>query len=155
MALKLISTLLLTLVMTHGAFSQVLPEVAENKKNKTVEIEEEIYQLMTDNGTLEEVKNSEWLLKDESEWDIIKSIPSDAWELIKAPAGWDKREWFIASGAMTITGLLMASDVAVKDFAQKHRTELTNDISHFAEMASGRTTVPGPGSNLSNWKTRN
>lgn len=123
------------------AFSQEI--TPEQKQENQEELDREIYRQLTDNETLSEVRESGLLLnEDESEWDLIKSIPRDAWAVVKSPAGWDKREWFIASGVMTMTGLLMVGDEAVAELAQKYRNDLTNDISHVAELFSGRTTTP-------------
>lgn len=89
--------------------------------------------------TLRELAESEDIFKDsESDWDIIKSIPADAWALIKAPAGWGAKEWMIASGVVTITALMLQGDKKVKDFVLDNRNEFTEEVSYYAEKGGNR-----------------
>jgi hypothetical protein len=124
--------LILLMTFTVAAFAQKSDSDAKNDL-----IEGEVYDMVTDAGTLRALSENKELILDESEsdWDIIKSIPSDAWALIKAPAGWSKREWIIAGGVVTMTTLLMTGDHLVRDFFQQNKNEFTKDISYLAEKA--------------------
>jgi hypothetical protein len=127
--------IILALLITSVSFQSIAQVTERDEKNEI--IEEQVYDLVTDSETLRALsENKELILDDsESDWDIIKSIPKDAWALVKAPAGWSKREWIIAGGVVTMTTLLMTGDHLVKDFFQRNKTEFTKDVSFLAEKA--------------------
>lgn len=137
--MKKLITLILTVLLTVSSFAQESTEQLE----KNEKINEQAYELLTDNETLNAVeKNRDLILNDnETDWDIIKAIPKDAWALVKAPAGWNKKEWFIASGVVTMTTLLMVGDAKVAQFFQDNKTEFTKDVAYFAEMGGSQAQV--------------
>lgn len=130
--------LALTIIFSFSAFSQEVTDL--NDKNE--KINEEVYEVLTENDTLTKVEDHKHLiLNDESDWDIIKSIPKDAWELVKAPVGWTKKEWIIASGVVTMSTLLMVGDDKVRTFFQDNKTEFTEDVAYYAEMGGSQVHV--------------
>ncbi len=135
---------LLSFFLAFSAIAQEVPrkgpERAEEEKNEQIEqMQASVDDLLTDNDTLVSLRDSELVFKgDETDWDIIKSIPRDAWETVKAPLGWDKKEWYIAGSVAGITALIMTQDHRIKEFVQAHRSELTEDISYFAEMGGSQ-----------------
>lgn len=130
---------LYTFLFTFNSFAQV----TESIQQKNEEINQNVYEVLTQNDTLSSFQEQKNLIlnDDESDWDIIKSIPKDAWELIKAPAGWSKKEWIIASGVVTMSTLLMVGDKKVRTFFQNNKTELTKDIAYFAEKGGSQMQV--------------
>ncbi|WP_419173435.1 hypothetical protein, partial [Halobacteriovorax sp.] len=75
-------------------------------REKNERLNEEIYDILGENETLVQLNDAKDLIldeEDESDLDIIKAIPRDAWALVKAPAGWSKRQWIVASGAVSIS----------------------------------------------------
>ena len=105
-----------------------------------------VYAGIAHDDVLDEARKSGLILNNsESDWDIIKSIPRDAWDFITAPAGWDKEEWAVAAGVVTITALLMRYDDRIRDFFQENKTEFTQDLSNIAEMGGDEHTVIGVG----------
>lgn len=137
--MKKLMPLILTFVLTLSAFSQENTEAVE----KNEKINQETYELLTQNETLDLVQENKGLILDDSEtdWDIIKSIPKDAWALVKSPAGWDKKEWFIASGVVTMTTLIMVGDHKIQKFFQDNKTEFTKDVAYLAEMGGSQAQV--------------
>lgn len=133
LSLNHLFVIILSITFCFGSYSQDLTKDVD----KNEQINEEVYRVLTDSETLSALNDHKSLIlnEDESDWDIIKSIPVDAWALIKAPAGWSKREWIIASGVVTVTTLLMTGDHLVRDFFQRNKSEFTKDISYFVEKA--------------------
>lgn len=111
----------------------------EQKAEKIEELQSSVEEALTDNDTLVSLRDSELVFKDdETDWDIIKSIPRDAWETIKAPIGWDKKEWFIAGSVVGISALIMTQDHRIKEFVQANKSEFTEDVAYFAEMGGSQ-----------------
>ena len=149
---KVLPLFLLSL-FTLNSFAQVIETEKSTvviEENSTVddraekeEVHHQAYEILTTNDALTEIEqNKELILDDEeTDLDIIKSIPKDTWNFIKAPAGWNKKEWLIASGVVTMTSLLMTGDQAVKEFFQNNKTEFTKDVAYFAEMGGSQAWV--------------
>ena len=137
--MKTLIPLILTLILSLNALGQETNDQIE----KNEQINYQVYQTLTDNNTLNELKDSEELIlkDDETDWDIIKSIPKDAWALVKAPVGWDKKQWFIASGVVTMTTLLMVGDKSVADFFQNNKTQFTEAVAFWAEKGGSQAQV--------------
>jgi membrane-associated phospholipid phosphatase len=133
--MKKITIIIIMMLISSLTFAQ---EVA-NKEEVHINVNE----VLTDNATLIELEeNKKLILNDsESDLDIIKSIPKDAWALIKAPIGWTKKEWIIASGAMTMTTLLMVGDERVRDFFQNNKSHFSEQVSYFAEKGGSQAPI--------------
>jgi membrane-associated phospholipid phosphatase len=134
MKIKRMFSIILLLTISLTSFAQ--------EKVSKEEIHINVNEVLTENQTLVELEDNRKLILDESEsdLDIIKSIPKDAWALIKAPIGWTKKEWIIASGAVTMTTLLMTGDKRVRDFFQRNKSHFSEQVSYYAEM--GGTGAP-------------
>lgn len=105
-----------------------------------------VYAGISHDDVLDEARKSGLILNNsESDWDIIKSIPRDAWDFITAPDGWDKEEWAVATGVVTITALLMRYDDRIRDFFQENKNEFTQGLAEIAEMGGDENTVIGVG----------
>lgn len=146
--------LLLLSLLTINSFAQELPNQSNSEETIIVEegssnssdkeeVHHEAYELLTNNDTLAEIEEHKELILDdeETDWDIIKDIPKDTWNFVKAPAGWTKKEWLVASGVVTMTSLLMTGDKVVQDFFQENKTEFTKDVAYFAEMGGSQAWV--------------
>lgn len=135
---NLITVILLVLFSVNSLAQETVSLELKNEK-----INQEVYEVLTENDTLNRIEEHKGLIlnEDESDWDIIKSIPKDAWALVKAPAGWSKKEWFIASGVVTMSTLLMVGDDKVRDFFQENKTEFTTNVAYFAEKGGSQLQV--------------
>ena len=133
--MKKITMIMIMTLFTSLSFAQ---EIA-NKEEVHINVNE----VLTDNTTLIELEENKKLILNntESDLDIIKSIPKDAWALIKAPIGWTKKEWIIASGAMTMTTLLMVGDDRVRDFFQSNKSHFSEQVSYFAEKGGSQAPI--------------
>lgn len=136
---KLLLHLLPLVLLSSTVYSQ---EIQKDEVQKE-EIHNTVYDSLTDNETLNELEQNKTLILNDSEsdFDIIKSIPKDAWALIKAPIGWSKKEWIIASGAVTMTTLLMTGDMRVREFFQNNKTHFTEQVSFYSEMGGSQAHV--------------
>lgn len=135
---------LLLISFSLNLFAQDLtPDEQVKLEEKSEVINNEVLDQLTANDALVAIEESKSLIlnDDETDWDIIKSIPKDAWELVKSPAGWSKKEWFIASGVVTMSTLLMTGDAAVRDFFQRNKTEFTTDVAFLAEKGGSQAQV--------------
>ena len=133
--MKNIMSILLLMIISFSIMAQ---EIA-NKDEVHINVNE----VLTDNDTLIELQENKTLIlnNSESDLDIIKSIPKDAWALIKAPVGWSKKEWIIASGAVTMTTLLMVGDVRVRDFFQNNKSHFSEQVSYYSEKGGSQAPI--------------
>jgi hypothetical protein len=132
----------LLLAFSFSAFGQTSTRdyLLYGQKNQDINLK--VYDVLTSNDTLTTVEQQKSLLfQEETDWDVIKDIPKDTWALLKAPAGWSKKQWIIASGAVSIATMLMVGDKHVQNFFQKYKTEFTNSISHIAEMGGSQNHI--------------
>lgn len=136
---KIMIPILALILLSRTLHAQDISEIEQ--KNEL--ITEQVYSQVTDNDTLVALEENRELILDDSEsdLDIIKSIPADAWALVKAPIGWTKKEWLIAGGVVTITSMLMVGDNAVRDFFQNNRTSFTEDVAYLAEKGGSQAQV--------------
>ncbi len=113
-------------------------------REKNERLNEEIYDILGENETLVQLNDAKDLIldeEDESDLDIIKAIPRDAWALVKAPAGWSKRQWIVASGAVSISTMIMVGDKRIADFFQANKSEFTEDVAFWAEKGGSQAHI--------------
>jgi membrane-associated phospholipid phosphatase len=150
MILPIFFSFSIILGMNSAAFGQEKTTSKEQKELTEEELKElsaavvgelknNVDEALTHNETLNSLRESDLVFKDDkTDWDIIKSIPKDAWETVKAPIGWDKKEWFIAGSVVGVTSLIMTQDLKIKNFVQENKTELSESISYVAEMGGSQ-----------------
>lgn len=136
------SKLLLSIFLLFLSIGPLSAQEMVSTSSEDEDIYHESIELLTDNETLNLLEEQKGLLFDEeSDWDIIKDIPRDTWALIKAPVGWSKKQWLIASGVVSVTTLLMVGDEQIMDFFQKHKSDFTEDVAYWAEKGGSQNYV--------------
>lgn len=73
----------------------------------------------------------------------LLSYPETVWQAATAPLTWDAGAWLTAGGVVMIGGILYLTDETTNEFFQKHRTDLSKDLSGIFKLGGeGKYIIP-------------
>ncbi len=82
----------------------------------------------------------------ESDWHVLKSLPSDIGSAFLAPKDWDRKEWYTAAAVSAIAAGLMAGDQKIIEAVQKATNHIDDSFwLNMKNLGGGKLILPATG----------